>query len=74
MHNNLNRQILQGAARISVNTCVFSDAYIFHDNVIGIFIFLPWCFKLTINVNINVYCVRVTQKRQIYRAFVRNLN
>ena len=30
MHN-LNRQILRGAGRISVNMCVFSDAYIFHD-------------------------------------------
>ena len=29
MHNNLNQQILRGAADISVNTCVFSDAYIF---------------------------------------------
>ena len=25
-------------------------------------------------ININAYCVRVTLKRQIYRAFVRNLN
>ena len=31
MHNNLNRQILQGAAGISVNMCAFSDAYIFYD-------------------------------------------
>ena len=31
MHNNLNWQILRGAVPISVNTFMFSDAYIFRD-------------------------------------------
>ena len=31
MNNNLNGQILRGAAGISVNMCMFSDAYIFYE-------------------------------------------
>ena len=60
MHNNLNWQILRGAAGISVNMCVFSDA-----NVVGMFIFLSQCFKLTINVNINAYCVSNMKKTNV---------
>ena len=63
MHNNLNRQILRGAAGISVNMCVFSDAYIFlRQTLLACFFFCHDVFKLTINVNINAYCVSNTKK------------
>ena len=35
--------------RFVIFACVFPDAYISTTNVIGMFIFLSWCFKLTIN-------------------------
>ena len=65
MHNNLNKQILRGAAGISVNMCMFSDAYnfFFNNKRQRHVYFSVTMFKLTINVNINAYCVRVTQKK-----------
>ena len=74
MHNNLSWQILQGAAHISVNTCMFSDAYTFHNKCHQHVYFSVMMFQTNHKRQYNPVLRQKHKKRQIYLAFVRNLN